>query len=91
MFLADIIPYTNLFSGRGFVHSSSLGQTTTPLYLQASARLGGAVDVTDQVDHTGAVSPLVVVPGHKLDEVVVQSNPSLGIKDAGPVIGKVKT
>ena len=47
--------------------------------------------MTDQVDHTGAVTPLVVVPGHKLDEVVVESNPGLGIEDAGPVIvGKVK-
>lgn len=42
--------------GRGFIYSS-LGQNTTPLYLQASmrrARLVGAVHVTDQVDHTGA-------------------------------------
>ena len=40
--------------------------------------------VADQVDDTVAVAPLVVVPGDELDEVLVQSDSSLGIKDARP-------
>jgi hypothetical protein len=38
----------------------------------------------------GPVSPLVVVPGHKLNKLVVQSNSSLGIEDARPVTKKRK-
>jgi hypothetical protein len=44
--------------------------------------------VADQVDDTVAVTPLVVVPRDKLDEVVVKSNSSLGIKDARPTLRK---
>ena len=40
--------------------------------------------MADQVDDTVAVAPLIVVPGDELDEVLVQSNSSLGIKDARP-------
>jgi hypothetical protein len=36
------------------------------------------------------VSPLVVVPRHKLDKLLIQSNSSLGIEDAGPVTRKRK-
>jgi hypothetical protein len=37
--------------------------------------------VGDQIDDALGVSPLVVVPGNKLDEVVVQGDTSLGIED----------
>ena len=40
--------------------------------------------MADQVDDTVAVAPLVVVPGDELDEVLVQSDSSLSIKDARP-------
>jgi len=48
---------------------------------EAEKSLLGLEHVADQV----AVAPLVVVPRDELDEVVVQSNPSLGIEDARPV------
>jgi hypothetical protein len=50
----------------------------------------GLGHVADQVDNTVAVTPFVVVPRDKLDEVVVQSNPSLGVKDARPKEEKSK-
>lgn len=37
--------------------------------------------LTEEVHNTARVTPLVVIPGDKLDEVVVQSNTCLGIKD----------
>lgn len=37
----------------------------------------------DQVQNTAGVTPLVVVPGDQLDEVVVQGNTSLGVEDGG--------
>jgi len=52
---------------------------------EAEKSLLGLEHVADQVDHTVAVAPLVVVPRDELDEVVVQSNPGLGIEDARPV------
>lgn len=39
--------------------------------------------LTDQVNNTAGVAPLVVVPGDQLDEVGVQSNTGLGIEDGG--------
>lgn len=39
--------------------------------------------LTDQVNNTAGVTPLVVVPGDQLDEVGVQSNTGLGIEDGG--------
>ncbi len=45
-----------------------------------------SVDVLDEVDHTAAVAKLVVVPRDKLDEVVVQGDAGLGIKDRAVVI-----
>ena len=48
---------------------------------KAEKSLLGLEHVADQV----AVAPLVVVPRDELDEVVVQSNPGLGIEDARPV------
>lgn len=46
--------------------------------------LGGHVG--DQVDNALGVSPLVVVPGNKLDKVVVQGDTGLGVEDGGVVI-----
>jgi hypothetical protein len=42
--------------------------------------------IGDQVDDALGVSPLVVVPGNKLDEVVVQGDTSLGVKDGRVVV-----
>lgn len=39
--------------------------------------------VLDEIDDTGRVAVLVVVPRDKLDELVIQWDTSLGIKDAG--------
>jgi hypothetical protein len=50
--------------------------------------LGGSVDlgnVCDEVKDTARVTPLVVVPGDKLDEVVVEGDAGLSIKDGGGV------
>ena len=59
------------------------------LYRKVKLLLG--VNVGDKVDHTVGVSPLVIVPGDNLDEVVVQSNTSLSInngrKRASPEVG----
>lgn len=37
----------------------------------------------DEVKDTAGVTPLVVVPGDQLDEVLVQGDTSLGIEDGG--------
>src|ERR1700744_3449054 len=39
--------------------------------------------LTQKVNDTSGVTPLVVIPGYKLDEMVVQSNAGLGIEDGG--------
>ena len=39
--------------------------------------------MVDEVQDTAGVSPLVVVPGDQLDEVVVQGDTGLGIEDGG--------
>ena len=39
-------------------------------------------NVTDEIHNTVAVAPFVVIPSHDLHKVVVQSNSSLGIKNA---------
>lgn len=36
---------------------------------------------TEKIQHTARVAPFVVVPGDKLDEVIVESNASLHIED----------
>jgi len=54
--------------------------------LQAlSARLNNwmLTKLTKEVENTAGVSPLVVVPRHKLHEVGVQGDTSLGIEDRG--------
>ena len=43
-------------------------------------------ELTDQVNNTVGVAPLVVVPGDQLDEVGVQSNTGLGVEDGRVVI-----
>ena len=40
-------------------------------------------DVGQKVEDTARVTPLVVVPGNELDEVVVKRDTSLGIEDGG--------
>jgi len=61
-------------------------QPEKPMGIEPSSgnALLGLEYVADQVDDTVAVAPLVVVPGDELDEVLVQSDSSLGIKDARP-------
>ena len=44
--------------------------------------LGGLGHVNDQVDHTGTVTPFVVIPRHQLHEVVTQRDSSLCVKNA---------
>ena len=39
--------------------------------------------LTEEIQDTARVAPLVVVPGDKLDEVVVESNTCLSIEDGG--------
>ena len=40
-------------------------------------------DLLDQVHHTARVSPLVVIPSHKLHELGVERNPGTGIENGG--------
>jgi hypothetical protein len=42
--------------------------------------------LTDEVNNTAGVTPLVVVPGDELDEVGVEGDTSLGIEDGGAFI-----
>ena len=39
--------------------------------------------LTKKVNDTARVAPLVVIPRHKLDEVVVERNAGLSIEDGG--------
>jgi len=39
--------------------------------------------VSGQVKHTVGITTLVIVPRHKLDEVIRQCNASIGIEDTG--------
>lgn len=51
-----------------------------------TAHLFGGVNlgnVGQEVEDTAGVSPLVVVPGDELDEVVVEGDTGLGIEDGG--------
>lgn len=48
--------------------------------LFASVNLG---DVGQEVEDTSAVTPLVVIPADKLDEVLVEGDTGLGIEDGG--------
>jgi len=41
----------------------------------------GLGDVGEEVEDTTAVTPLVVVPGDKLDKVLVERDTGLGIED----------
>jgi hypothetical protein len=43
-------------------------------------------DVCEKIKDTARITPLIVVPGDKLDEVLVERNTGLGIKDGGVVI-----
>jgi hypothetical protein len=43
-------------------------------------------DVCEKVQDSSRIAPLVIVPGHHLDEVIVQSNASLGVNNGGVVI-----
>lgn len=40
-------------------------------------------DVADKVQDTAGVAPLVVIPRHKLDKVVVEADTSLSVEDGG--------
>lgn len=59
------------------------GFASSPL---SGLRLLGGIDlgdVGDEVEDTAGVTPLVVVPGDQLDEVVVEGDTGLGIEDGG--------
>lgn len=57
-------------------------QPEKPMGIEPSSgnALLGLEYVADQVNNTVAVAPLVVVPGDKLDKVVVQADAGLCIK-----------
>lgn len=51
--------------------------------------LGCGVDlgnVCKEVENTAGVTPLVVVPGDELDEVLVEGDTGLGVEDGGGVV-----
>jgi hypothetical protein len=65
---------------------STLVFTPTCIGVDGLANLVVAIllgDVDNEVQDTAGVSPLVVVPGDQLDEVVVERDTSLGIEDGG--------
>jgi hypothetical protein len=43
-------------------------------------------DVGQKVEHTAGVTPLVVVPADKLDEVLVERDAGLGVEDGRVVV-----
>jgi hypothetical protein len=43
-------------------------------------------DDADEIEDTARVSPLVIVPGNELDELVVQGDTGLSIEDGGVVV-----
>jgi hypothetical protein len=52
--------------------------------MRALRRLGIDLrNVGQKVENTARVTPLVIVPGDKLDEVVVERDTSIGIEDGG--------
>ena len=53
----------------------------------SNSGLADGVDVTGQVQHLAGEAPLVVVPSHELDKVVVQGQAGLGVEDGGVSIG----
>ena len=50
------------------------------------ARLGKLMRLTEEIEHTTRVTPLVIVPGDQFDEMLIESDSRLGIKDAGMTI-----
>ena len=42
--------------------------------------------LTEKIQNTSRVAPLVVIPGDELDKVVVESNAGLDIEDGGMLI-----
>lgn len=82
-------------SSDAFLHGTNrtrqeASPTQTQLHhIDDSNNLLGGVnlgDVGNEVQDTAGVSPLVVVPGDQLDEVVVQGDTGLGIEDGGGVV-----
>lgn len=43
-------------------------------------------NVCEEVQDSARVAPLIVIPRHHLDEVIVQSNSSFGINNGGVVV-----
>jgi hypothetical protein len=39
--------------------------------------------LTQKVNDTSGITPLIVIPGNKLDKVVIEGDTGLGIKDGG--------
>jgi len=64
------------------LQSLELGQTQIRRDLCVTIDLG---NVGQEVEDTAGVTPLVVVPGNKLDEVVVERDTGLGVEDGGLV------
>lgn len=75
--------FNNLMSFYEHVFETGIVKEPSPIM---SRRLVGTVnlgDVGKEVEDTARVTPLVVVPADKLDEVVVERDTSLGIEDGG--------
>jgi hypothetical protein len=59
----------------------SLGHVScSKVSIQLSARQQ-ARELTEKVENTAGVAPLIVVPGDELHEVVVQRDTGLGVED----------
>jgi hypothetical protein len=43
-------------------------------------------NLTKKVKDTTRVSPFIVIPSNELDEVIIESNSGLGVKDAGVIV-----
>ena len=57
------------------------------LYAKLILAVANLVHVAGEVDHLVGEAPLVVVPSNQLDEVLVQSDTSLGVEDGGVSVG----
>lgn len=65
---------------------STLKNTSDPRTLSWFLLAIDTGNVGDEVDNTAGVTPLVVVPGDKLDEVGVKGDTGGGIEDGGALV-----
>lgn len=70
----------------GDVGYTSVSRNSFPSLVFFFFKASNECGLTDEVNDTAGVTPLVVVPGDELDEVRVEGDTGLGIEDGGVVV-----